>query len=135
MTKLTWYSKHLRGLVDVKIECGDDFSARLTNADGNADAAKVCDKGIAAIDGRYQNNYGIINARAKCRGSADWSDSNTNFQGDWTGWDTCSSGVIDGIAVREQGCCGIITYKFRCAVLPQGWFFSFTFIKSVKCMA
>ena len=121
MTKLTWYYKHLRGLVDVKIECGDDFSARLTDADGNADTAKVCDKGIAAIDGRYQHNYGMINARAKCRGDANWSDSNKNFQGFWTGWDTCSSGVIDGIAVREQDCCGIITYKFRCAVLPKGW--------------
>ena len=109
------------GLIDVKMECGSQFSTRLTDDNsGNADTPKDCSKGFAAIEGRYQHNYGIINARAKCRGDVNWSDSNTNFQGFWTGWDTCSSGVIDGIAVRVLECCGIITYKFRCAVLPKG---------------
>ena len=118
VTKLTWYSQHMYGLVDVKLECGDDFSVRLTNNDnGNADSAKVCDKGISAIQGRYQHNYGIINARAKCRGSADWSDSNKNFQGDWQSWLECPVGVITGVEVREEDCCGIVNYQILCSVI------------------
>ena len=118
MTKLTWYSQHNYGLIDVKLECGDDSSIRLTNNNnGNADTPRVCNKGISGVEGHYQDNYGIINARAKCSGNPNWADSNTNFQGDWQGWLDCPVGVMTGIEVREQGCCGIVNFQIVCSLL------------------
>ena len=116
VTKLGWYSKHMYGLIDVKIECGSQFSTRLTDdISGNGDTATECPEGFIEIQGREQTNYGIINARAKCKGSPSWSISNPNLQGKWEPSLSCPTGSrMTGIEVREQGCCGIINFLIIC---------------------
>ena len=104
------------GLIDVKMECGSQFSTRLTDDNsGNADTPKDCSKGFAAIQGREQANYGMINARAKCIGSSSWTDSNKNLQGRWNRALGCPIGMMSGIEVREEGCCGIINFIIVCS--------------------
>ena len=104
------------GLIDVGIECGSQFSTRLTNDDsGNRDTPTKCSEGFIEIQGREQTNYGIINARAKCNGSYRWSNSNTNLQGKWDPSLACPTGsLMSGIEVRDQGCCGIINFLIIC---------------------
>ena len=101
------------------MDCGGEQIRFTNNHRGTPNTAKVCRRGVSAVQGREKSRYGIINTRMWCRGEDHYSDSNRDHGGAFKDKLDCGEKVLTGLEVREQHGVGIINFKAYCTSLPS----------------